>query len=100
VIGLVVTGDAPSRCPESEILKLKAAEVDGVVRVASAPMPSRYRPSVGQPVRIRFGPLDGRAGRYAGSRRNLAQVLVTLLGRQVVVPVAADAIEAIEAKAG
>lgn len=30
VIGLVMTGDAPSRCPESEILKLKAAEV-GVV---------------------------------------------------------------------
>jgi transcription antitermination factor NusG len=88
------TGDAPSRCPESEILKLKAAEVDGVVRLASAPAPSRYRPSMGEQVRIRFGPLEGREGRYAGPRRNLAQVLVSLLGRQVVVLVAADAIEA------
>jgi hypothetical protein len=48
----------------------------------------------GRTRRIRFGPLDGREGRYAGPRRNLAQVLVTLLGRQVVVLVAADAIEA------
>lgn len=94
VISIVMTGDTPSRCPESEILKLKAAEVDGVVRLASATSPSRYRPSVGEQVRIRFGPLDGREGRYAGPRRNLAQVLVTLLGRQVVVLVAADAIEA------
>jgi transcription antitermination factor NusG len=93
VTRIVMTGDAPSRCPESEILKLKAAEVDGVVRLASAPAPSRYRPSMGEQVRIRFGPLDGREGRYAGPRRNQAQVLVTLLGRQVVVLVAADALE-------
>lgn len=94
VTGVVMSGEKPARCPEFEILKLKAAEVDGVVRLASTIVPSRYRPSMGEKVRIRFGPLDGREGRYAGPRRNLAQVLVTLLGRQVLVLVAADAIEA------
>jgi transcription antitermination factor NusG len=49
VISIVMTGDQPSRCPESEILKLKAAEVDGVVRLARAPAPWRYRPSMGEP---------------------------------------------------
>jgi transcription antitermination factor NusG len=81
VIGLVMTGDAPSRCPESEILKLKAAEVDGVVRLASAPAPSRYRPSAGEHVRVRFGPLEGREGRYAESGSGVVHAARPTSGR-------------------
>jgi hypothetical protein len=43
-----------------------------------------FAPSAGGLVRIRFGPLDGYAGRYVADRRgDRGNVLVALLGRQV-----------------
>jgi hypothetical protein len=61
--------------------KLKAAEVDGVVRLASAPAPSRYRPSAGEHVRVRFGPLEGREGRYAESGSGVGHAARPTSGR-------------------
>jgi Transcription termination factor nusG len=60
VVGLVMTGDAPSHCPESEILKLKAAEVNGLDQLADPPSSARR---FGEKVKIRFGAAQGlRAG--------------------------------------
>jgi transcription antitermination factor NusG len=96
VISIVMTGDAPSRCPESEILKLKAAEVNGLVQLAGQPPPSAQRFTVGEKVKIRYGALDGHEARYAGEadKQRKACVLVCLLGRQVMVKIAADALAA------
>jgi transcription antitermination factor NusG len=95
VVSIVMTGDAPSRCPEAEILKLKASEVHGLVQLAGPPPPSAQRFAVGEKVRIRYGALNGREALYAGEdKRRSACVLVCLLGRQVMVKIAADAIAA------
>ena len=96
VIGLVMTGDAPSRCPESEIEKLKAAEVNGVVQLAGPPPLSVQKFAVGERVKIRYGALDGHEGVYAGEadKRRRAHVMVCLLGLQVMVKIAADALAA------
>lgn len=88
VISLVMTGDRPSRCPDSEILKLRAAEVDGLVQLAGPPPPSEQKFTEGQQVRIRLGAFDGREARYVKpAKRNMSSVLVTLLNRAVMVQV-------------
>jgi transcription antitermination factor NusG len=96
VISIVMTGDAPSRCPQSEIDKLKASEVHGLVQLADQPSPSDQKFALGERVKIKYGALDGHEAVYAGEadKRRKAQVLVCLLGRQVVVKIAADAIAA------
>jgi hypothetical protein len=54
-----MTCDAPSRCPESEILKLKASEVGGLVQLAGPPPSNAQRFAIGERVKIRFGAFDG-----------------------------------------
>ena len=96
VIDLVMTGDAPSRCPEAEILKLKASEIDGLVQLAGQPSVNGHRFAIGERVKIQFGAFDGRTGVYQGEayRQRKAYVLVCLLGRQVRVKIRADALAA------
>jgi transcription antitermination factor NusG len=95
VISIVMTGDAPSRCPEGEILKLKASEVCGLVQLAGPPPPSAPAFAIGEKVKIRFGVFDGSEAVYAGEdKRRSAHVLVCVLGRQVMVKIAAHAIAA------
>jgi transcription antitermination factor NusG len=96
VVGIVMTGDAPSRCPESEIAKLKAVEVRGLVQLAGPPPPSAETFAVGERVRIRYGAFDGHEAVSAGEadKRRKAHVLVQLLGRQVMVKIAADTLVA------
>jgi transcription antitermination factor NusG len=50
--------------------------------------------AVGERVKIRFGAFDGHQALYAGEtdKRRAAHVLVQLLGRQVMVKTAADAL--------
>jgi transcription antitermination factor NusG len=87
--------DAPSRCPEGEILKLKASEVCGLVQLAGPPPPSAQAFAIGEKVKIRFGVFDGSEAVYAGEdKRRSAHALVCLLGRQVMVKIAAHAIAA------
>jgi transcription antitermination factor NusG len=88
VISFVLTGDMPSRCPESETLKLKASEIDGVVQMVGPP-PSDKRFKEGQLVRIRGGGFDGREARYVRpARQNMSRVVVTLLSRTFEVAIA------------
>ena len=63
-------------------------------RAARRPAAPRF--TIGEKVKIRYGALEGREALYAGDadKRPKAQVLVCLLGRHVMVKVAADAIVA------
>jgi transcription antitermination factor NusG len=99
VINIVMSGDVPGRCPETEILKLKAAEVCGVVQLAgSPPPPPDQRPAIGAKVKVKFGGLAGHEGRYLAHKgASKARVVVFLLGREVVVEIAAGALAEISA---
>jgi transcription antitermination factor NusG len=94
-----MTGDAPSRCPEHEILKLQASEIDGLVQLAHAPPPrSARRFAEGERVRIKLGAFDGREARYVrASKRNMSTVTVVLLNRAILVQVPTVALAAIAA---
>lgn len=96
VISLVMTGDKPSRCPASEIAKLKASEINGLVQLAGQPPPpSDQTFTQGQPVRIRHGAFAGMEARYAKpDRRNMSVVMVVLLNRVVAVQVPTIALAA------
>jgi transcription antitermination factor NusG len=89
VITVLLTGDTPSRCPESEILKLKGSEIDGLVQLSNEPPPpSAQKFTEGEAVRIRLGAFEGRSARYSkAGKRNMSTVLVTLLNRIVAVQV-------------
>jgi transcription antitermination factor NusG len=95
VVSIVMTGDAPSRCPESEILKLKAAEVGGLVQLADQPPPSDRRFSEGERVKIRLGAFEGREARYSKLvKKNMSVIMVVLLNRIVAVQVPTHALAA------
>jgi transcription antitermination factor NusG len=95
VISIVMTGDQPSRCPESEISKLKASEIGGLVQLAGPPPSSDQKFTEGQAVKIRLGAFDGREARYAKpARRNMSVVLVALLNRVIAVQVPTVALAA------
>jgi transcription antitermination factor NusG len=97
VIGMVMTGDTPSRCPSAEIEKLKASEgPDGFVRLAGQPPPESDQTfEEGQAVRIRLGAFDNRPARYARKgRKNMSVVMVVLLNRVVAVQVPTCALAA------
>jgi transcription antitermination factor NusG len=79
-------------------LKLKAAEIDGVVQLAGPPPPPDKRPAVGSKVKVKFGGLAGHEGRYLAHKgANKARVVVHLLGREVEVEIAAGALAEIAA---
>jgi transcription antitermination factor NusG len=93
VIGLVMTRDAPSRCPASEIEKLQASEIGGLVQLADQPLSSDQKFTEGQQVRIRYGAFDNREARYAKpGRKNMSVVMVVLLNRVVAVQVPTHAL--------
>jgi transcription antitermination factor NusG len=96
VISIVMTGDAPSRCPENEILNLKTSEVGDLVQLAGLPPRSAQTFAIGERAKIRFGAFDGHEAFYPGEaeKRRKVHVLVRLLGRQVMVEIATDAIAA------
>ena len=96
VVKLVMTGDQPSRCPEHEIEKLRASEVDGLVQLAGPPPRSDQKFTEGQAVKIRYGAFDNREARYAKpGKRNMSVVMVVLLNRVVAVQVPTVALAAI-----
>jgi transcription antitermination factor NusG len=95
VVSLLLTVNTPSRCSEAEILKLKAAEIGGLVQLAGPPSPSDQKFMEGQAVRIRYGAFDNREARYARpGKRNMSVVTVTLLNRIVAVQVPTHALAA------
>jgi transcription antitermination factor NusG len=85
VTSVLQCGDQPSRCPEREIEKLRASEIDGLVQLAAPPASARtFRE--GERVRIRLGAFEGREARYARpARKNMSVVMVVLLNRVVAV---------------
>ena len=91
VLSILMTGDIPSRCPEIEIAKLKAAEIDGVVQLANEPPPlSAQKFTEGEAVRIKLGAFENRPARYSKpARKNMSIVMVMLLNRVVTVQVPA-----------
>jgi transcription antitermination factor NusG len=96
VTTVLMTGDAPSRCQESEILKLQASEIGSLVQLAGPPPSSDRTFTEGQAVRIRLGAFDGREARYAKPiRRNMSVVLVSLLNRVIAVQVPTVALAAV-----
>jgi transcription antitermination factor NusG len=95
VTTVLMTGDAPSRCPDSEIEKLRASEIDGLVQLAGPPPSSDQKFTEGQEVRIRYGAFDNREARYARpDKRNMSVVMVVLLNRVVAVQVPTCALAA------
>jgi transcription antitermination factor NusG len=100
VVAIVMTSpDLPGRCPDSEILKLRMAEVDGVVRLAGKePTPHAQRPAIGSKIKMSYGPLAGHEGVYAAHKGAAkARVIVFLLGREVTVEISAGSLAAIAA---
>jgi transcription antitermination factor NusG len=100
VIGVLLTGDVPSRCPETEIVKLRAAEgPDGYVVPADVLRPIVKKFAIGERVKVTRGPLEGRQGVYAGPfggrRKAQAKVAVNLLGRVIEVVIGVEALAAI-----
>jgi transcription antitermination factor NusG len=97
VVGFVMAGDVPGRCPSSEIDKLVVAEINGIVQLANQPPPpSGKRFAAGQRVKIRLGAFDGREARYVRpARRHMSTVAVVLLSRAIEVKVPTHALAAI-----
>ena len=94
VINIVMTGEQPSRCPESEIEKLKASEIGGLVQLAGPPSDQTF--TEGQAVKIRSGAFEGRPARYSKpARKNMSVVMVVLLNRVVAVQVPTHALAAV-----
>jgi transcription antitermination factor NusG len=88
VFGLIKNGETPARCPDSEIGALLArADRDGVVRLMR---PSAPRFAPGDRVSVR-----GFDGIYLGmGAHDRERVLLTILGAQRPVEIAADLIAA------
>jgi transcription antitermination factor NusG len=88
VVAVVMAGEQPSRCPDVEIAKLRAAEVDGLVTLAGPPPPSAKKFSAGERVRIRIDAFAGKEAAYVRpARQNMSVVTVVLLSRVIEVKV-------------
>jgi transcription antitermination factor NusG len=85
VITVVMAGENPGRCPDTEIAKLKAAEIDGLVRlVDEPPPPTSKRLAAGQRVRIGIDAFAGKEAAYVRpARQNMSVVTVVLLSRAI-----------------
>ena len=95
VLCLVRVGDCPARCPDREIEALKAM-INGHGYVAlpdGRGAPIRRQIAIGAKVRIASGPFGGWEGLYAGQApRERERVLLSLLGRQTPVLLAAASV--------
>jgi transcription antitermination factor NusG len=88
VLGLVMSGETPARCPEVEIDRIKSQTRNGLVRL---PKPPKSLPlKIGEPVRIVSGSFRGFEAIYDGmSTRDREQVLLNMFGRETPVELAA-----------
>jgi transcriptional antiterminator RfaH len=90
VLGLVMSGDVPVRCPDGVIEQIKRRERGGLVD-----LPSRLRR--GDRVRILRGPFTGHLAIYADTpARDRVAILLALLGGQHRVVMSRGDIKAIE----
>lgn len=92
VFGLVRVGDCPSKMPDAEIENLKAMiDGHGFVRLPEGRgSPVKREIAIGARVRVTAGPFGGMSGLYAGqSTRERELILLSLLGRQTPVTIAA-----------
>jgi transcription antitermination factor NusG len=87
VLGLIMSGETPARCPDWEIMKIIDAINDrtGLVRLPKiAPVRPRTTIAEGSTVRILTGSFRGLNAIYQGSSaRQRELVLLDLLGRKV-----------------
>jgi transcription antitermination factor NusG len=85
VLGLVRTGDCPSKMPDHEIARLKGL-IDGAgfVRLPEVRgSPTKREIAIGARVRIASGPFGGMSGLYAGQApRERERILLSMLGAQ------------------
>jgi hypothetical protein len=79
-----MTGETPSRCPESEIAALKdRVDERGVIRLPAPPSLVRRRYAAGTRVSVIGGPFRGVAAIHTGmTEREREVVLIGLLGAQ------------------
>jgi transcriptional antiterminator RfaH len=90
VRGLIMNSAEPVRVPDAIIEEIRSRERGGLIEL---PEPPQVRP--GDAVRILRGPFAGRLAIYAGMKpRARVEVLLSLLGSQQRVMLAADAVEA------
>jgi transcriptional antiterminator RfaH len=82
VLGLIMAGDHPARCPDAEIEKIKGATMrNGLVRLPKPPKSRAFKP--GQSVRINSGSFCGFNAIYQGmSPRDREIVLLEMFGRE------------------
>jgi transcriptional antiterminator RfaH len=82
VLGLIMAGDHPARCPDAEIDKIKAATMrNGLVRLPKPPKSRAFKP--GQSVRITSGSFCGFNAIYQGmSPRDREIILLEMFGRE------------------
>jgi transcription antitermination factor NusG len=93
VLCLVRVGDCPARCPEAEIEALRGRmDSTGIIRLPDRRgSPIKRQIAIGAKVRIVSGPFGGWEGLYAGmGARDRERVLLSLLGRQTPVLLAAN----------
>src|SRR5262245_11833358 len=90
VIRLVMDGTAPARVPDAVIDDIRKREARGLVELPKPPLAR-----LGGRVRVMRGPFAGHIGLYAGMKpRARVEVLLSLLGSQQRMTLAADAVEA------
>jgi len=90
VVRLVMDGTGPAHVPDAVIDEIRKREVRGLVELPKLP-PAQF----GDAVRILRGPFQGHLAIYAGMKpRQRVEVLLSLLGSQQRVMLAADAVEA------
>jgi transcriptional antiterminator RfaH len=90
VLGLIMSGEQPARCPEDEVEAIKSQMRNGLVRLPKpAPKPRVLPFKLGQAVRIISGSFCGFEAIFDGmSARERELVLLDMLGRKARVELA------------
>jgi transcriptional antiterminator RfaH len=90
VIGLIMAGDSPARCPDADIARLKAAQMpNGLIRLPTVKAKRNIAP--GSKIRILSGPFRGLNALYEGqSAKDRERVLLEILGRNVPVELGSE----------
>lgn len=85
VLSVIMFGEQPANVPDSEIQKIKAREVDGVVVLPTTPYgPNRFKRNA--TVRANAGTFSGFVGLYQGiAPQRRQKVLMDFLGRKTTV---------------
>lgn len=90
VLGMIMSGERPARCPENEIEKIKSQMCNGLVQLPKPVPKPRVLPfKIGQAVRIISGSFCGFDAIFDGmSARERELVLLDMLGRKARVELA------------